>query len=66
MPGRSGKDLAAELSGPRPETRVLYMSGYNQEVAINEGEPAVRLKLIEKPFVAVDLLRAIRKILDSG
>lgn len=66
MPGRSGKDLAAELRGLRPGTRVLYMSGYNQEVVIHEGSPAEGPHLIEKPFIAVDLLRAIRKTLDSG
>jgi PAS domain S-box-containing protein len=66
MPGRSGKDLAAVLRRLRPETRVLYMSGYNQEVAIHEDALAGGLNLIEKPFIAVDLLRAIRRILDSG
>jgi CheY-like chemotaxis protein len=66
MPGRSGKELAAELSRLRPESRVLYMSGYNQEVVIHGGAPDVGLNLIEKPFIAVDLLRAVRKILDSG
>ncbi len=66
MPGRSGKDLAAELSRLRPGTRVLYMSGYNHDVFIHEASPAGELNLIEKPFIAVDLLRAIRKILDSG
>jgi PAS domain S-box-containing protein len=66
MPGRSGKDLAAEVCRLRPGSRVLYMSGYNQEVGIHGGEPDVGLNLIEKPFMAVDLLRAIRKIIDSG
>jgi PAS domain S-box-containing protein len=66
MPGRSGKDLATELSLIRPGTRVLYMSGYNHEVFVHEGSPAGGLNLIEKPFIAVDLLRAVRKILDSG
>jgi two-component system cell cycle sensor histidine kinase/response regulator CckA len=66
MPGRSGKDLAAELSRLRPGTRVLYMSGYNQEVVIHEDATDGGLNLIEKPFIAVDLLRAIRQVLDSG
>jgi hypothetical protein len=42
------------------------MSGYNHDVFIHEASPAGELNLIEKPFIAVDLLRAIRKILDSG
>jgi signal transduction histidine kinase len=65
MPGRSGQELAAELCRLRPGSRVLYMSGYNQQAAIQGSAPDVGLNLIEKPFVAVDLLRAIRKILDS-
>jgi PAS domain S-box-containing protein len=66
MPGRSGKDLAAELSRLRPRTRVLYMSGYNQEVVIHSGSAAGGLNLVEKPFTAVDLLSAVRKVLETG
>jgi DNA-binding NtrC family response regulator len=65
MPGRSGKDLAAELSRLKPGTRVLYMSGFNLEVVIHEGV-ASGPNVIEKPFIAVDLLRAVRKVLDMG
>jgi hypothetical protein len=42
------------------------MSGYNQEVVIDQGAPAGGPDLIEKPFTAVDLLSGIRRVLDSG
>jgi two-component system cell cycle sensor histidine kinase/response regulator CckA len=64
MPGRSGKDLAAELTRFRPRTRVLYMSGYNQEIVVGQGAPDGRLNMIRKPFSAVDLLKAVRRVLD--
>src|SRR6185503_4431700 len=32
MPGMLGKELAERLTGVRPATRVLYMSGYAQPV----------------------------------
>jgi two-component system cell cycle sensor histidine kinase/response regulator CckA len=65
MPGRSGKDLAAELSRLRPEVNVLYMSGYSRDLLDPEGILDEGVSLIEKPFVADDLLRGIRQILDT-
>jgi hypothetical protein len=65
MPGRSGKDLADELSRLRPETKVLYMSGYSQDVVVHEEIADEGVNLIEKPFVAGDLLRGIRQLLDT-
>jgi PAS domain S-box-containing protein len=65
MPGRSGRELAAELSRLRPGVKVLYMSGYSQDLIDHGGVPDEGVNLIEKPFVADDLLRGIRRILDN-
>jgi PAS domain S-box-containing protein len=66
MPGRSGKELAAEVCEMRPETKVLYMSGYSQDLIVHCGVLAEGARLIEKPFAAGDLLRRVREALDSG
>jgi PAS domain S-box-containing protein len=66
MPGQSGKDLAVQLTRLRPATRVLFMSGYSQDVIVEHGILEDGLDLIEKPFAAEDLLRRIRGILDAG
>jgi CheY-like chemotaxis protein len=36
MPGMNGKDLAARLKPVRPTTRVIFMSGYTDRVALDD------------------------------
>jgi CheY-like chemotaxis protein len=66
MPGMLGKDLAERLVAVRPDTRVLYMSGYAQPVLASAGTLDPGVALLEKPFTAADLLRAVRHRLDGG
>jgi PAS domain S-box-containing protein len=65
MPGMLGKELADRLVGVRPDTRVLYMSGYAQPVLHTQGTLDPGVALLEKPFTAHDLLAAVRKRLDD-
>jgi two-component system, cell cycle sensor histidine kinase and response regulator CckA len=65
MPGMLGKDLAERLVHIRPDTRVLYMSGYAQPVLHSQGTLDPGVALLEKPFTADDLLAAVRKRLDG-
>ncbi|BBH66551.1 hypothetical protein ACTI_32360 [Actinoplanes sp. OR16] len=65
MPGMLGKELAERLVMARPETRVLFMSGYAQPVLASEGTLEDGVALLEKPFTANDLLTAVRKRLDD-
>jgi two-component system, cell cycle sensor histidine kinase and response regulator CckA len=65
MPGMLGKDLAERLCLERPDTRVLYMSGYAQPVLHTHGTLDPGVALLEKPFTANDLLTAVRKRLDG-
>ncbi|WP_433376329.1 ATP-binding protein [Actinoplanes sp. CA-142083] len=65
MPGMLGKELAERLTGVRPATRVLYMSGYAQPVLHSQGTLDPGVALLEKPFTADDLLAAVRDRLDD-
>ncbi|MFI5895553.1 ATP-binding protein [Actinoplanes sp. NPDC051513] len=65
MPGMLGKELAERLTGVRPATRVLYMSGYAQPVLHSQGTLDPGVALLEKPFTADDLLAAVRGRLDD-
>ncbi|MET0422965.1 MAG: ATP-binding protein [Actinoplanes sp.] len=65
MPGMLGKDLAERLTGARPDTRVLYMSGYAQPVLHSQGTLDPGVVLLEKPFTAGELLTAVRRRLDG-
>ena len=52
MPGMSGRDLAEELWRKRPDTRVLFMSGYTEEAISRHGVLARGTHLISKPYSA--------------
>jgi two-component system cell cycle sensor histidine kinase/response regulator CckA len=65
MPGMLGKELAERLVDVRPDTRVLYMSGYAQPVLASQGTLEPGVALLEKPFTAAALLTAVRRRLDG-
>jgi CheY-like chemotaxis protein len=65
MPGMLGKELAERLGEMRPDTRVLFMSGYAQPVLASQGTLEPGVVLLEKPFTAADLLTAVRNRLDG-
>jgi two-component system cell cycle sensor histidine kinase/response regulator CckA len=65
MPGGTGRTLAREVLARKPETRVLFMSGYSPEtidgLKLDESSTA----FISKPFSAGSLARAVRELLDG-
>jgi CheY-like chemotaxis protein len=65
MPGLSGRDLATRLAGERPGVRVLYTSGYTENVMIRSGFQD-GLMLLPKPFLPADLLRKVREALETA
>jgi PAS domain S-box-containing protein len=65
MPGRSGKALAADLAELEHGIKVLYMSGYSQDIIVHQGILEEGVNLIEKPFAAQNLLRQVREVLDA-
>ncbi len=65
MPKMSGKELAQHLLESRPETKVLYMSGYSENLVSHQGILDAGVALIEKPFAEESLLQRVRAILDG-
>jgi PAS domain S-box-containing protein len=63
MPGGTGRDLARQLADRRPETRVLYMSGYPEHGARPGSVLEAGAPFIPKPFTRDQLLGKIRQIL---
>jgi signal transduction histidine kinase len=61
MPRMTGPQLASEIQAMDSGVRVLYMSGYSDQIL--EPLAGRRVSFIAKPFGASDLLRAVRKIL---
>jgi len=65
MPKMGGADLAKKLASPRPDMRVLYMSGYTEGVISRQGVLPQGTALLEKPFTNGRLTRAVREALDT-
>ncbi len=61
----SGRELAEKLSASRPGLKVLYMSGYSEEVISHHGVLDKDIHFIQKPFTPVELTKKIREILDT-
>jgi signal transduction histidine kinase len=60
MPQMSGSELAQRIQGMYPEIPILFMSGYSQDVLGPRGALDADAPLIQKPFAAADLLKAMR------
>lgn len=66
MPEMGGKQLAEQMAGLRPATKVLYMSGYSDDGIVRSGILATEMVFLEKPFTRDILLRKVRRILDEA
>jgi signal transduction histidine kinase/CheY-like chemotaxis protein len=64
MPIMNGRQLADRLVAGRPALRVIYMSGYPEEVISQHGVLNPGTAFIEKPFYSAKLLEKVRAVLD--
>ena len=62
MPGMSGTELARHLRVIKPELKLLFISGYTDDVGIGAGDPASAY--LQKPFTPEALASAVRELLD--
>ncbi|MGH9743446.1 MAG: PAS domain S-box protein [Candidatus Acidiferrum sp.] len=65
MPGTSGRELAKRITARHPRTRVLYMSGYTDNVLAQDGVLEEGLFFLQKPFTPGALVQKVRGVLDS-
>jgi hypothetical protein len=66
MPGMNGRELAQRISEIRPNTKILYMSGYTENVIGHNGTLDAGVRLLQKPFTLQDLKNKVREVLDSS
>ena len=67
MPKLGGLELALRLRKLRPETKILFMSGFTDgELAGDKVAELGGIELIEKPFRAAALLARIRALLGTS
>ena len=65
MPRMGGKPLVEQMAQTRPNTRVLYMSGYPNDGIVQAGILANGATLLEKPFTREILSKRVRQVLDG-
>ena len=66
MPILGGQDLAREVLVLRPGVRVLFASGYTDDVLVQQGVLQPGAEWIQKPFTKESLSQKVRSVLDGG
>lgn len=65
MPVMGGQQLAAAMQAEYPDVRVLFLSGYTDDAIERHGPLPQKIHFMQKPFVASDLMRLVREVLDA-
>lgn len=65
MPGTSGRELAERISAKRRDMRVLFMSGYTDNVITSGGMLEEGLAFLQKPFSPAALVEKVREVLSQ-
>jgi len=65
MPRMNGKELYDRVSAMHPEIRVLYMSGYSNDMFGSDEKTGRNYDFLQKPFSAGSLASKVRQVLDQ-
>ena len=65
MPRMSGRELAESVASVRPDTRILYMSGFTDDAIVRHGMLDEDFPFIQKPFSPELLASKTRELLDA-
>ena len=65
MPGLSGPELSRRLAYFYPEMKVLYMSGYTDNMIFQQGVLDHGMFFLQKPFSVEGLVGKVREVLDK-
>jgi CheY-like chemotaxis protein len=64
--GLSGADVAREATRRIPGVKVLFASGYADNVLVQDGRLDAGVQFINKPFKRTDLALKVRTALDGA
>ena len=65
MPETNGRELAEELTRRLPELKVIYMSGYADDILGTGAAKGDQPEFLQKPITGDTLFRRVREVLDG-
>jgi two-component system cell cycle sensor histidine kinase/response regulator CckA len=65
MPGMSGRQLAENILQKDPKTKILYMTGYTDDMVVQHKVLEPGVQLLQKPFTRTELAVKVRSTLDG-
>ncbi len=65
MPGMSGRQLAENILSKRPQTKIVYMTGYTDDMVVQHKVLEPGVNLLQKPFTKSGLALKVRSTLDG-
>ena len=65
LPGINGRELSEVLVKTRKDMKILFISGYSDDVIAKHGVIDKGLSFLQKPFTASSLGKKIRDVLES-
>ncbi len=65
MPNMSGRELGQRIQSLRPDTKIMYMSGYTDDVLRGAGALSPGMSFLAKPLRPEVLSARMREVLDA-
>jgi two-component system cell cycle sensor histidine kinase/response regulator CckA len=65
LPGIGGREVAERIAALRSGIKVLFMSGYTDDIILRHKLVERDVVMVEKPFTRDSLARIVRKVLDT-
>jgi len=66
MPGMNGRALSERVASLFPAMRVLFVSGYTENVIVHHGVLKENIEFLAKPYSVDQLARRVREVLDAS
>jgi len=66
MPKMCGRELREHVAAIRPNTRVIFTSGYTDDAIVRHGVLRAESDFLQKPFTVDALLKKVREVLDRS